>query len=293
PDLRRLERDPADRDRPGTSLPLRVGRELRMEILVLIKPVPDPETRLRPNATGTALDADGVKWVLTGYDESAVEQALLLKESAPGSRVRAMAFGPAPRTEEILRSALALGCDAATWVEQPPNLAPDPMLSARALAWVCLKIPFDLMLVGKQALDDEAGLVGPAVAETLGVADYGPVVDLRWDAAAGRFTFARAIEGGLERMTAAGPMVVCLQQAWNDPRTAKLQNVLKARRIIIDKIAWTEVQTGIGPAVPGTRLTAFRLPPPRTGAKMVGYKTPEEAAQQLVRLLREEAKVLP
>lgn len=264
-----------------------------MEILVLIKPVPDPETRLRPNAAGAALDTDGVKWVLTGYDESAVEQALLLKESAPGSRVRAIAFGPAPRTEEILRSALALGCDAATWVEQPSDLLPDPLLSAYALSVACQKTPFDLVLVGKQALDDEAGLVGPTVAERLGVADYGPVIDLRWDAAVGNFTFARAIEGGLERMSAAGPMVVCLQQAWNDPRTAKLQNVLKARRIPIEKIAWTEVKTGIGPAIPGTRLVAFRLPPPRTGAKMISYKTPEEAAQQLVRLLREEAKVLP
>ncbi|MCI4353365.1 MAG: electron transfer flavoprotein subunit beta/FixA family protein [Thermoplasmata archaeon] len=264
-----------------------------MELLVLIKPVPDPDTRLRPNAAGTALDTDGVKWVLTGYDESAVEQALLLKESAPGSRVRAIAFGPAPRTEEILRSALALGCDTATWVEQPSGLVPDPMLSANALSWACQKTPFDLLVVGKQALDDEAGVVGPAVAERLGVADYGPVVDLRWDPAAGKFNLARAVEGGLERITASGPMVVCLQQAWNDPRTAKLQNVLKARRTTIDKVSWAEVQAGVGPAVPGTRLTSFRLPPPRTGAKMIAFKTPEEAAQQLVRLLREEAKTLP
>jgi electron transfer flavoprotein beta subunit len=264
-----------------------------MELLVLIKPVPDPETRLRPNAAGTALDADGVKWVLTGYDESAVEQALLLKESIPGSKVRAMAFGPAPRTEEILRSALALGCDAATWVEQPADLAADPLLSARALAHASKKTPFDLLLVGKQALDDEAGLVGPALAEELGVADYGPVVDLRWDLAASQFTFARAIEGGLERMKAPTPLVVSLQQAWNDPRTAKLQNVLKARRIPIDKVPWADTQAALGPAVAGTQAIAFRLPPPRTGAKMIEYTTPEEAAQKLVKLLREEAKTLP
>ncbi len=264
-----------------------------MELLVLIKPVPDPETRLRPNAAGTDLDTDGVKWVLTGYDESAVEQALLLKEAIPGSKVRAIAFGPAPRTEEILRSALALGCDAATWVEQPKDAAGDPMLAAEALAAACQNVPFDLILSGKQALDDEAGLVGPAVAERLGVADYGPVVDLRWDAAANQFTFARAIEGGLERMVAPPPLVVGLQQAWNDPRTAKLQNVLKARRIAIDKVTWANPPPGVGPAAPGTHVAAFRLPPPRTGAKMIEYKTPEEAAQKLVRLLREEAKTLP
>jgi electron transfer flavoprotein beta subunit len=264
-----------------------------MEILVLVKPVPDPETRLRPNAAGTALDTDGVKWVLTGYDESSVEQALLLKEAVPGSKVRAVAFGPAPRTEEILRSALALGCDAASWVEQPADLVPDPMLTARALAFACKRTPFDLILVGKQALDDEAGLVGPAVAEELGVADYGPIVDLRWDAVAGQFTFARAVEGGLERVRAPAPLVVGLQQAWNDPRTAKLQNVLKARRIAIDKVPWTEVRAGMSSPTPGTQVAGFRLPPPRTGAKLIEYKTPEEAAQKLVKLLREEAKTLP
>jgi electron transfer flavoprotein beta subunit len=264
-----------------------------MDFLVLIKPVPDPETRLRPNSAGTGLDPDGVKWVLTGYDESAVEQALLLKEAMPGSKVRAVAFGPAPRTEEILRSALALGCDAATWVEQPKDLAVDPMRTAEALSIACQKVPFDLILVGKQALDDEAGLVGPAVAERLGVADYGPVVDLRWDAAGSRFTFLRAVEGGSERVTAPTPLVACLQQAWNDPRTAKLQNVLKARRIAIDKFAWAEMPADVGAAASGTRVTAFRLPPPRTGAKMIEYKTPEEAAQKLVQLLQEEAKTLP
>jgi electron transfer flavoprotein beta subunit len=264
-----------------------------MELLVLIKPVPDPETRLRPTPAGTALDTEGVKWVLTGYDESAVEQALLLKEAVPGSRVRAIAFGPAPRTGEVLRSALALGCDAATWVEQPPDLAPDPILCAAALANACRTISFDLMLVGKQALDDEAGLVGPALAERLGVADYGPVVDLRWNAATGQFTFARAVEGGLERVTAPTPLVVSLQQAWNDPRTAKLQNVLKARRIEIDRVPWPSTLAGLGTATPGTRVTAFRLPPPRTGAKLIPFQTPDEAARELVRLLQEEAKTLP
>jgi electron transfer flavoprotein beta subunit len=264
-----------------------------MELVVLVKPVPDPETRLRPNAAGTGLDADGIKWVLTGYDESAVEQALLLKEAVPGSTVRVIALGPAPRTEEVLRSALALGCDAATWVEQPAATAVDPLRTAQLLSVACRKQPFDLLLVGKQALDDEAGIVGPALAEFLGVADYGPVVDLRWDPVAGQFALARAVEGGAERMRAPPPLLASLQQAWNDPRTAKLQNVLKARRVAIERVLWSELPTEITSSPPGTRATGFRLPPPRTGAKLIEFKTPEEAAQKLVRLLREEAKTLP
>ncbi len=231
--------------------------------------------------------------MLTGYDESAVEQALLLKDAVPGSQVRAISFGPAPRTEEVLRAALALGCDAATWCEQPAGGPADPTLAARILALACRRYPYDLILTGKQASDDEAGLFGPALGELLGIADYGSVVDLRWDATTERFQFGRAVEGGVERVETPAPCVVALQQAWNDPRTAKLQNVLKSRRIPIEKIAWTEGQSAAADVAPGVRPLAFRLPPPRAGARMIEFKTPAEAAQKLVQLLREEARTFP
>ena len=264
-----------------------------MEILVLVKPAPDPETRLRPNAAGTAFDTDGIRWTLAGYDESAVEQALLLKESVPGSHTRVLSFSRSGAAEEVLRAALALGCDQATWCEQPADLAVDPVLSARALAVACRKYRFDLVLVGKQAADDEASVVGPAVAEFLGIADYGAVVDLRWDDGSARFRFGRAVEGGTERLEAPAPCVIGLQQAWNDPRTAKLQNILKSRRIPIDKLPWPEISAALGDGRALSRPSSFRLPPPRTGAKMIEYQSPEEAAQKLVALLRNEAKALP
>jgi electron transfer flavoprotein beta subunit len=264
-----------------------------MQILVLVKPAPDPETRLRPDSAGTGLELDGVKWILGGYDESAVEQALLLKENVSGSTVRALSFSPAPGGEEILRSALALGCDAATWIERPASVPVDPLRSARVLSAAVKRYPHDLVLVGKQAMDDESGVVGCALGEFLGLPDYGAVVDLRWDAGTSRFRFARAAEGGFERVEAGPPVVLALQQAWNDPRTAKLQNILKSRRQPIDKIAWSEVEREAGPGDLVARPAGFRLPAPRAGAKMIDYKTPEEAAEKLVRLLREEARVLP
>src|SRR5271157_5488948 len=115
-----------------------------MEIAVLVKPVPEAETRLRVAAAGTTLDPEGIKWVLAGYDESAVEQALLLKEAVPGTRVRVLSFGPAPRTEEVLRASIALGCDQATWIEHPAELLPDPIAVARAIAPVLTAAPPDL-----------------------------------------------------------------------------------------------------------------------------------------------------
>ncbi|MCI4362663.1 MAG: electron transfer flavoprotein subunit beta, partial [Thermoplasmata archaeon] len=90
------------------------------------------------------------------------------------------------------------------------------------------------------------------------------------------------------------PALVALQQAWNDPRTAKLPNILKSRKAPIERIPAAEVAAAMAPSMPTlARRVAFRLPPPRTGAKMIEYSTPEDAAQKLVRILREEAKVFP
>ncbi len=257
-----------------------------MEIVVCVKPVPEAETRLRPDASGSGLDPEGVKFVLAGYDESAVEQALLLKEAIAGSRVHAVACGPAPRTEEVLRSALSLGCDLATWVEAPAGVADEPLSAARALAAAVRTLPHDLILCGKQAGDNEAGVVAGALGELLGIPDLGGVLDVRWDASAKRFALRRSTEAGQETWTVPTPCVLGLQQAWNDPRTAKLPAILKSRKVAIPKVPSS---VGPGPSLP----RKFELPPPRTGARMIEYKTPDDAASQLVRLLRDEAKVLP
>jgi electron transfer flavoprotein beta subunit len=260
-----------------------------MEIVVCVKPVPEAETRLRVSADGRSLDTEGVKFVLAGYDESAVEQALLLKESAPGSRVHVVSAGPPPRAEEVLRAAIALGCDRATWVETASGAAPDPVDIARALAPVVRASGHDLVLVGKQAGDDEEGLVAGALGALLGVPDLGFVVDLRWDPGRGVFAFKRVTEAGQESWEAPPPLVVGLQQAWNDPRTAKLPAILKSRKAPIERATAGPVGAEVARTVP----EKFELPAPRTGAKLIDYKTPQEAAEKLVRILREEAKVFP
>ncbi|HXW67505.1 MAG TPA: electron transfer flavoprotein subunit beta/FixA family protein [Thermoplasmata archaeon] len=260
-----------------------------MEIVVCVKPVPEPDTRLRASANGTGLDPEGVKFVLAGYDESAVEQALLLKESLPGSKVHAVSVGPAPRAEEVLRAAIALGCDLATWVEAPAEVGSEPIAAARAIAPALRTIPHALVLCGKQAGDDESGLFSGALGEWLGEPDFGYVIDLRWDAASARFRFQRASEAGLERWECPPPCVIALQQAWNDPRTAKLPAILRSRKAPIARVA-AGSPTGDAPR---SVAETFELPAPRTGARMIEYATPEEAAQRLVKILREEAKVFP
>ena len=262
-----------------------------MEIVVLLKPTPDAESRLRPDAAGVALDPDAIKWTLAGYDESALEQALLLKESVAGSRVRAIAAGPPPRTEEALRSAIALGADTAQLVELPQAALVDRVAIARALAPAIATAAFDLVLAGKQSSDGEAGLVGPAVGELLGVPSFPAVVDLRWEPDSGQFRFGVAVEGGTENWRCPGPMVASLQLGWNDPLSAMVPNILMSGGAPI-------ARSGDSPSLPPTeplRVTAqaFRLPAPRTGAQMIDSPTPEGAARELARRLKEEAKVLP
>ncbi len=234
-----------------------------------MKPVPEAESRLRADSRGTALDTEGIKFVLAGYDESAVEQALLLRQAAPGSTVSVFAAGPPARTDEVLRASLALGCDRATAVALESAPLGDPLGTAAGLAGAIRAAgPHDLVLFGKHAGDDEEGLVGAATAQGLGVPFAGYVVDLRFDATAARLTFRRSVERGEETWEAPLPLAVGLQQAWNDPRTATLPAILRSRKATLGRF--------IAPARAGSVSvgTKFALPPPRQGAKMIEYLFP-------------------
>ncbi|MCI4346964.1 MAG: hypothetical protein L3K07_09485 [Thermoplasmata archaeon] len=263
-----------------------------MRIVVFVKPVPEAETRLRPTADGTRLDTDGVKWVLSGYDESAVEQALLLKEANAGSEVRAVTFGPTPRSEEVLRACLALGCTSAGLVEIAAGEEPDIRQTVRALQHAAGRWPADLYLLGQQSLDTEEGLLPVALAAALGLPGANGAVELSFDSASGVLSFERASEQGIEEWRLPSPSVIGLKQAKNDPRSAKLQNILKSRKMPIDRIPSSELPTVTEPGG-AVRPLRFDLPPPRTGAKLIEYTSPEEAAEKLVRTLREEARVFP
>jgi electron transfer flavoprotein beta subunit len=261
-----------------------------VEIVVCVKPVPEAESRLRANAAGSAPDLEGVKFVLAGYDESAVEQALLLREAVPGSKVHVLARGPPARTDEVLRAALALGGDSATAVEAEAPPMDDPVATARELAEaIVARGPHDLVLFGKQAGDDEEGIVGGATAEALGLPFVGFVVDLRYDATAGRLRFRRPVERGEESWESPLPIALGLQQAWNDPRTATLPAILRSRKAPLARHPSARAL----PNAPSSVAERFALPPPRQGAKMIDARDPHQAAAQLVRLLREEAKVFP
>jgi electron transfer flavoprotein beta subunit len=267
-----------------------------MDVLVCVKQVPDPETKLRVAPSGKALDTDGVKFTINNtYDEAMVEEALRMKEEFGFTSVRALSVGPA-RAEEALRATLAMGADEAVLVETPPGMELDPLFTARLLAAAAADIPHDLVLVGRHAQDDEAGAVGSALGEYLGLPSYSFVTELTPVAASHQLKMRRYLEGGEEVFSGPFPAVLSILKGAKDPRTPTLPNILKARKKPLKKIPVKDLEAKVsvlkGGFQPTSAVTSFTLPPPRSGAKMLEFQTPEEAATKLLKVLKEEAKVL-
>jgi electron transfer flavoprotein beta subunit len=259
---------------------------------VCVKHVPESETRLRVDPSGRRYDPQGVHFTINNtYDEAAVEEALRLRESGALSKLSILSVGPA-RSEEGIRYALSMGADEGLLVETPPGEELDPLSSARVLAAALHPEPHDLVLVGRQAADDEAGIVGSALGEFLGLPSYAFVTGLELEAATGALKLRRYVEGGEEAFTAKAPAVISLLKGQKDPRTPTLPNILKARRKPLRKRPLSELVTGMEPGLRSSTALKFQLPTPKAGARIVDGATPEEAAEKLARLLREEAKVL-
>lgn len=267
-----------------------------MDVVVCVKQVPDPETRLKVAPSGKSFDPDGVKFTLANtYDEATVEEALRMKEEFGFGAVRTVSVGPA-RAEEALRASLAMGADESYLVETPPGTPLDPLLVARLLSAVIQDLPHDLVLVGKQAQDDEAGQVGSALGEYLQLPSFAFVTELTPVPAAKRLQMRRYVEGGEEVFSAPFPAVLSILKGAKDPRTPTLPNILKARKKPLKRFPLAEVAAKIT-ALPGgasatSDVTSFSLPPPRAGAKMIEGQTPDELVERLIRTLKEEAKVL-
>lgn len=254
-----------------------------MKIAVLVKEVPDLEALVKVAEGGKSVVVEK-KRCLNFFDEIAVEAALRVKQAAGGS-VYAVSAGSDTGTE-ALRRALAMGADAAFLVDDPALAGADPLTVARALAAVCRREGFNLVLAGRQATDDEAGLVGPMVAELLGIPCVIGVTALEVEGGAPRAT--RETDRGTEVLRAPLPALFTAEKGWCEPRVPQVMGLMKAMKAQIPKATLAEL--GVE-AAPAPAVQAYRGPAKRAPVKMVEGE-PAAAAAELVRLLREEAKVL-
>lgn len=263
-----------------------------MNIIVCLKQVPDTETRIRVAPGGLDIVREGVNYQVSPYDEFAIEEGLRLRERF-GGQVTLVTLGP-QKAEDALRFGLSMGADRAIHVKDGALLGGDPLGAAAVLAAALEGEPSDLILTGKLAIDDYQEQVGALLAERLGLPSVSLITKLEVAADGKRATVTRDIEGGREVVEVVLPAVLTCQKGLNEPRYPSLPNIMKAKKKPID--VKDAAALGVDPAVvgpKGARLTLVELtaPPPRQAGKRV-EGDPATAATSLVRLLREEAKVI-
>jgi electron transfer flavoprotein beta subunit len=249
-----------------------------LKILVCIKRVPDTEARIRIADGGAAIDSAGIKYIISPYDEFALETALRLKEAAASGEVVAMTLGPAAASEQI-RTALAMGADRAVLLKGEPSL--DGLATAHALAAAIREEAPDLVLLGMKAADDDQQQVGPMLAHLL---DFPCIAVVSQIEASGDGIVAhREVEGGVEIVEAALPAVVTITKGAYEPRYPSLKGIMAAKKKpVVEK----DAQLGDS----RVRVKSLVPPPDRPQGRIVGEGA--DAVPELVRLLREEAKVL-
>lgn len=261
-----------------------------MNVIVLIKRVPDTETKIQ--VKDGKVVTEGISWIISPYDEYGVEEALRIVEKN-GGKVTLLCLGP-EEAKETIRKGLALGADAAVHINDPALLGGDASTTAKVLAAALKKMEFDLVLSGKQAVDEDNAQVGVRVAELLDLPEVNSVIklDLSEDKKSARCL--REVDGDRDIMETTLPAIITAQQGLNEPRYPSLKGIMGAKKKPITD--WKATDLGIDPktvGAAGAKLEVLRLDPPpaRPPGKIVPGE-PAAAAKELVRLLHEEAKVI-
>lgn len=264
-----------------------------MNILVCLKQVPDTETQIRIAPDGRSIVHDNIKWVMNPYDECAVEEALRLKEKF-GGEVTVISVGP-KRVTESIRTALAMGADKGILVDDPSLAGSDSLGTARVLAAVIKDLAYDIILCGKQGVDDDYGLVGSSLAELLGIPQISIVIKLEVSEDASIIKAHRELEDGILVIETPLPALITAQKGLNEPRYASLPGIMKAKKKPLD--VKTIADLGLDAKEVGesaARIKVMQITPPeeRKAGRVVEGETAQEKAANLARLLREEAKVI-
>ncbi|KAJ3128528.1 hypothetical protein HK098_004158 [Nowakowskiella sp. JEL0407] len=249
-----------------------------MRILVGVKRVIDYAVKIR--VANSRVVTENVKHSMNPFDEIAVEEAVRLKEKKHASEILAVSIGPT-KSQETLRTALALGADKAFHVEVAENEEVQPLQVAKALKAIVEKEKPDLVLLGKQAIDDDSNQTGQMLAGLLGwpQATFASKVDLN-----GRdLTVTREVDGGLETVKSKLPAVVTVDLRLNEPRYASLPNIMKAKKKPLTKLTPAELGVDMTPRL---QILEVSEPPKRSGGKKVG------SVDELIEKLKNEAGVI-
>ena len=262
-----------------------------MNIFVCVKQVPDTETKIVPNSDNSFVNLDNIKWIMNPYDEFAVEQALLVKQSNPSANITVVRIG-SKQSSEALRTAMAMGADQGILVNTDENL--DAFSTATALKGAIEKsgkTP-DLIFCGKQAIDSDSLQVPQLLAQLLNLPSVSVVVNYEQNDS--KLKLQREVDGGsLEVYEVNSPCLIACNKGLNTPRYASLPGIMKAKKKPLDEFNLSEV--GVSNDSKKVEYSNFRLPAEKPAGKV--FDASEEANQQdvvsnVIKLLRTEAKVL-
>jgi len=249
-----------------------------VNIVVCVKRVPDTETRIRVGGDGTSIDPSGVKFVVSPYDEFAVEAALRLKESGAAGEVITLSLGE-EAGQDVLRTTLAMGADQSILLKG--EVSQDGLATAKALAHEIASLDAPLVLLGVKAADDDQQQVGPMLATLLGR----PVATAvsRFEMEGDRLVCHREVEGGTEVVELSLPAVVTITKGAYEPRYASLKGIMAAKKKPL------EIRDAQLPAS-RLRVKSIELPAERSAGQIVGQGP--DSVPELIRRLREEANAL-
>ncbi len=249
-----------------------------MKILLAVKRAIDYNVKARPKSDGTGVDLANVKMSMNPFDEIAVEEAIRIQEAGGATETIAVSVGP-KACQETLRTAMAMGVDRGILVET--EIETQPLAVAKLLKAVVAKEAPQLVIAGKQAIDDDANQVGQMLAALLDWAQVTFASKVALDG--GKVTVTREIDGGLETVEAALPAVLTADLRLNTPRYATLPNIMKAKKKPLDTVKPADLGVDVAP-----RLKTLKVaePPKRKGGVMV------KDVAELVAKLKSEAKVI-
>lgn len=251
-----------------------------MRIIACVKRVPLTDAQVRIGADGTSIDNSGFEYMLSFYDELAVEEAIRTKEKHPGSEVTVLTIGPSDATKE-LRECLAKGADKAVILSDANWSIRDARSTAKVLADKIKELGADVVFCGRVATDRDQSAVGPLLSSYLDFACVTDVIKLDLGAAGG--TAQRESEAGIETLAFPLPVVITCDKGLNEPRFAGLKGIMAAKKKTIDESPAANV-----PNV--QRVIKMELPPARKAGRIVGEGV--AAVPALMDALRNEAKVL-
>ena len=252
-----------------------------MKIGVLAKRVPDTEARVSIGADGKSIDESGIEFIISPYDEIAGEVALQLKEKH-GGEVVVVCYGP-KEAATVVRKALAMGADRAVLITESTK-EHEPAQTAKVLSSVLKEENFDLILAGRQAIDDDSAQVGPMLSELLELPCVTDASKLEVDPAAKKAVVHKEIEGGEETVEVPIPAIITCQKGLAEPRLPSLKGIMMAKRKPLK-----ETQPAEEPEVLA-KIVKMEYPPKRPPGRIIGEGT--DAVGELIRLLKEEAKIL-